>query len=323
MASSFPSRLGLVEGGADDYELFLKVFSGEVLTAFDEANIFDGKQLTNSISFGESAQFPVMGRAAAGYHAAGDNILENAGLMNIIDLEEKVIAIDALLVAPLLLDNLDELLNHYDARSRKAHELGEALATDMDKRLFRVLALAARSAANLTTLPAGTSIDAGATVTTDASVLLGAIFDAAQTLDENEVPNDGGRYLALRPAQWHLLVEDTTALNKDWNGSGDFSRGVVGQIAGFNIVMSNHLAGTGNNVVATVTGERNTYFDAAGFLTVIAQAWHTSAIGTVKLAGLKMEAEYKMEYQANFLNASMAMGHGILRPEAAIQITNV
>ena len=58
-----PSRLGQVNAANDANALFLKVFSNEILTTFDEANIMKDLHTVRSISSGKSAQFPVTGVA--------------------------------------------------------------------------------------------------------------------------------------------------------------------------------------------------------------------------------------------------------------------
>ena len=70
MSNATASRLGLVNNSGTAYEaLFLKVFSGEVLTAFSENNVFsDALHTVRTISSGKSAQFPVTGTASAAYH---------------------------------------------------------------------------------------------------------------------------------------------------------------------------------------------------------------------------------------------------------------
>ena len=47
---------------------------------------------------------------------------------------------------------------------------------------------------------------------------------------------------------------------------------------------------------------------------------HPSAVGTVKLLDLATESEYQMERQGTLFVAKYAMGHGVLRPEAAIEL---
>ena len=67
MSNATASRLGLVNNTGTAYEaLFLKVFSGEVLTAFSENNVFsDALHTVRTISSGKAAQFPVTGTATA------------------------------------------------------------------------------------------------------------------------------------------------------------------------------------------------------------------------------------------------------------------
>ena len=61
------SRLGAINGVAGTYDqanaLFLRVFSGEVLTAFRRACVFRDLTLEKTITSGRSAQFPILGRA--------------------------------------------------------------------------------------------------------------------------------------------------------------------------------------------------------------------------------------------------------------------
>ena len=47
---------------------------------------------------------------------------------------------------------------------------------------------------------------------------------------------------------------------------------------------------------------------------------HSAAVGTVKLLDLATESEYQIERQGTLFVAKYAMGHGILRPECAIEL---
>ena len=53
MANATPSRLGQANTSGDAKALFLKVFAGEVLTAFEEANVTGGKFMERTIASGE------------------------------------------------------------------------------------------------------------------------------------------------------------------------------------------------------------------------------------------------------------------------------
>ena len=74
MSNATVSNLGQAAASGSTTALFLKVFSGEVLTAFEDAQSTADKHVVRSISSGQSAQFPVMGKATASYHTAGNEI---------------------------------------------------------------------------------------------------------------------------------------------------------------------------------------------------------------------------------------------------------
>ena len=55
MANSVPTRLGQINGAGDVDALFLKVFAGEVLTAFQDRNVMLSRSMVRTISSGKSA----------------------------------------------------------------------------------------------------------------------------------------------------------------------------------------------------------------------------------------------------------------------------
>jgi len=57
MANMTPSRLGQFNGTGDADAGFLKVFAGEVLTAFDTRVVAMSRQMLRTISSGKSASF--------------------------------------------------------------------------------------------------------------------------------------------------------------------------------------------------------------------------------------------------------------------------
>lgn len=50
-----PSRAGQADAAGDPVALFLKVFAGEVLAAFEQKNVFLPRTMVRSISSGKSA----------------------------------------------------------------------------------------------------------------------------------------------------------------------------------------------------------------------------------------------------------------------------
>ena len=94
MAVAAPASIGRVNAANAEDALFLKVFSGEVLTAFERSSVTQGAEMVRSISNGKSASFPVMGRIAAAYHTPGAEIVGTD-----VNHNEKVITINDLLVS--------------------------------------------------------------------------------------------------------------------------------------------------------------------------------------------------------------------------------
>jgi hypothetical protein len=57
MANATVNRIGQINGAGDASALFLKVFGGEVMTAFEENNVVSDKHMVRTIQNGKSAQF--------------------------------------------------------------------------------------------------------------------------------------------------------------------------------------------------------------------------------------------------------------------------
>ena len=308
MANASPSRLGMVNGTGADDALFLKVFGGEVLTTFAETNVFLPLTQVRTIQSGKSAQFPVLGKNTAFYHTPGSEIVGNN-----IKQAERIINVDGLLVSPVFIAKIDEAKNHYDVRSQYTKECGASLANQADKTIAQVLVNAARSAATITGGVGGSKL-VNANYATNSDTLSDGIFKVAQTFDEKDVP-EADRIVAVRPAQYYLMVAGTKVLNRDWGGAGSYMDGKVLKVAGVSIVKSNHIPST------VVTGSAQAVYDG-DFTNTVAVAWHKSAVGTVKLLDLQTEGEWDIRRQGTLIVAKYAMGHGVLRPEAAIELAS-
>lgn len=316
MANATPSRLGAANGAVANFDqknaLFLKVFAGEVLTAFDETNVMKDLHVSRTISSGKSAQFPVTGKANAAYHTVGTPLL---GTQNIKH-NEIVVNIDDVLIADTFIANIDEAKNHYDVRAEYSRLLGMALAKQFDVRCLQLGVLAARGAATVTGGNGGTAITDADAASNGAS-LAASIFEAAQAMDEKDVP-ENDRVAIVKPAQYYNLVQTTDVINRDFGGAGVYADGTVLRVAGIQIVKSNNVPTTN---VSAVTGENNTYH--GNFSTTVALVMQKSAIGTVKLMDLAVErtsGDFEIMYQGTLMAAKYAMGHGILRPECAVEI---
>jgi hypothetical protein len=244
MANAVPSRFGQANlAGATD-ALFLKVFAGEVLTAFSETNVFASRTMSRTITSGKSAQFPASWKGTAAYHTPGVELVGTTVAEN-----ERVILLDGLLIADRFIAQIDEAMSHFDIRAEYSRDVGRTLARVMDQNIAQVGCLAARAAATVTGGNGGTQI-ISATSKTVASALETALFAAAQALDEKDVP-DQDRYVYLKPAQYYLLVNSgSKAINRDYAEAGEvgsFAGGKIFWIAGLQIVKTNNLPST--NVV--------------------------------------------------------------------------
>ena len=313
MSNATVSFLGKANNTGDDNALFLKVFSGEVLAAFQRRNQILEMSMVRTISQGKSAQFPALGKTTASYHTAGNEITGK-----VINKNERVITIDDLLISDSFIAEIDEAKNHYDVRSIYSTEMGNALARTVDQHLLQLTVLAAQASTTVSGENGGAVIT-DADAKTNGASLITSIFDAAQALDEKDVPEDD-RYCVVPPATYYNLVENDKILNRDFGGSnGIYAEGKVLKVAGINIVKSNTAVDAfTDQSAASSTGENNTY--NGDFSNTAAVVFHKSAIGTVKLMDLAMESEYDIRRQGTLMVAKMALGHGILRPEAAVEI---
>ncbi len=335
-----PSRSGLISGGSDNDALFLKVFSGEILTAFEQNNVMKDLHLMRTITSGKSAQFPVSGIASAKYHTPGVNIADSGNsMLSSIGMNERVITIDDVLVSSTFIANIDELKSHYDVRSIYASELGKALAKRFDIATMKTLFAAAGASASAPQV--GGNTISGATTNTTAGIV-DALYAAATKLDEVDAPSEG-RYAIVTPAQYYkLLTADNVAINKDTSGgSADAARGTIVEVAGIQLKKSNNfleVIAEGNISVDQSSADNddgsanNDVFGGSGvgyngdFSALNNSGEHgilvgtKEAIGTVKLLDLATESEYQIERQGTLFVAKYAMGHGVLRPECAVKI---
>lgn len=318
MANAVISHLGVPNAGtfnnaAERDAMFYKVFAGEVLTAFEETNVFKALHMVRTIDHGKSAEFPRTWKANARYHVPGEPILGS----NNIPINPIVITVDDLLIADVFLYDLEDAKNHFDVRTIFSKQLGDALARTYDQKLARIAIKAARATANIKDGYGGTVLS-HANAATDGEVLAGLLFKAAQAMDEKDVPASE-RVVVVAPEQYYLLAQTTKVLNKDWNGSGSYAEGSVLKVAGIDIIESNNLPRT--NIIEKVAGENNDY--TGDFTKNVAVAFHKSCMATVQLIGLSTEwsgQDIHIQYQGDLCVAKMALGHGYLRPEAAVEI---
>lgn len=267
----------------------------------------------------KSAQFPILGKITAEYHTPGKEI---TGLN--IPANERVLTIDDLLISHAFIANIDEAMNHYDVRGPYSQELGRALAYTHDKHILQLAVKAARDTSPVTGEAGGGKVaDASMLADTTAEKLVAALFAAARKLDENAIPEDD-RFAFLNPAAYYLLAQNTKIMHRDWGGEGEYAGAKVLRVAGLNVVKTIH-APFGQNILpvasgglAVQAGTGDKY--AVNATSTVGVVMHKAAVGTVKLMDMAMESQYDIRRQGTLMVAKYAMGHGVLRPAAAVEL---
>jgi hypothetical protein len=357
LINSTASRLGQVNLANDVDALFLKVFSGEIITTFEKYNVMMPLHRVRTIQSGKSAQFPVTGVAGAKYHTPGESLLSapnatavsggvtgaatgtSAKYLSQFKHNEKVIFIDDVLVSSVFVADIDEMKNHYDVRSVYSTEIGRALAYTADKNLIRTVIAGARKTTDrfggstASDGYLGARVRVGLDATTTGGELLDAFFVAAQKMDEANVPSDD-RFAILPPSEYYKMVNsDSDAINRDYgnDGNGSVAGGEILRCAGIRIFKSNHVPTANESVTADalhgspgvkndVTGTANDGYSGLNYSTTKGIIFHREALGTVKLMDLSLESEYIMERLGTLMLAKYAMGHNILREECCYEL---
>ena len=323
LAATGISNPGQKLSAGDRDALFMKVFSGEVLTAFARNTVMMSRHQVRTIDHGKSASFAVMGRTRAKYLAPGDSLDDQRKKM---EHNERVIAIDGLLTADCLITDIDDAMNHYDVRVEYSRQLGEALAMAADCAVINELANeAAKDATSKNgnipdngvgadkVLGTGKAFEfvTGLEISQDATYgnkILEGLLAARAQMTKNYVPM-GDRYCLLTPEGYSAVMKALMPDSANYHALFDPNTGKLQTICGFEVIEVPHLLNEG------VDGKHalNTKIKTAGLQGIV---FHRSAVGTVKLKDLAMERARRAEYQADQIIAKYAMGHGGLRPEA-------
>ena len=334
-------RLGQIKGDAATWEagagkldkdraMFLKLGSAEVLDAFMTNTVFKGKTRERNIRGGKSVAFPITGKMAARYHQPGTQILGQGN--NPSDINERVIELDALMVADAAIYQVDELMNYYDIRQIYTTELGRSLAYEYDKRVARLI----WAAANNSTEPLNKALNAGRTgqvidlgankATFDAKTrqargddLVEAIFAARVGFESKDVSIDN-MYAVFSPDDYYSITQSSRAINVDFNGgggaNGSIASGETARIAGIPLYSSNHVVQSAYTLVA---GDVNPDY-AQDLSKCRGMIFHRDAVGVVSLLSPSLQmtgSEFRVQYQSDLLVARQSLGMGQLRAECA------
>ena len=354
MADADLQRLGAIKGDAGSWSatisemdkaraLFLKLGSAEVLDAFERFCVFKGKTRERNIRGGKSVAFPISGRMAAAYHQPGVEITGDGNDPS--DLNERIINVDALMVADTAVAEVDELMNYWDARAVYTTELGRALAYEWDKRVARLIFAGADSAEYPEPLKKdGTAgnggppdnrgrtgfsktlgtdyTDGAATNQEKGDALVEAIFDCKVAMEKKDVPTDN-LYGVFTPDDYYLISQSSRAINTDYNGysapNGTIAQGRTLYVAGIPLYSSNHVA---QPSYTNVAGDMNANY-AQDLSNCKGLIFHQDSVGVVTLLSPALQmtsGDWNVSHQSTLLLARQAIGMEVLRAECCSRI---
>jgi hypothetical protein len=334
---SAPTRFGTdVANTADETGLFLKIAGGEVFAAFSETTLMLDKHYVREIQSGKSAQFPKTWKVSAAYHTAGQEMLGQDTSET-----ERVISIDGLLVSHIGIYDLDEVMSHFDIRSRYTDELGKALARVLDENVMRAIILTARDSSTLgggsnttSPFPSGQVITSSAASVTLAATGAGddwwkALRFMRTSAGADNVPDseplwvvvpyntfDSIQYAQVGDTASNPFIFRDTRNNMGPQGGLGVNASVT--IDGITVLRSN-LIPTSNDVANSDIKAKY----RANYTGVLGLGWGRDGVGTVKLIGMGLEQTRDVRRQEDFIVAKMAVGHGALRNELTWEFRDV
>ena len=355
-------------GSADERRgLYLKLFSGEMFKGFQHNTIARDLVTRRTLKNGRSLQFIYTGRTKSEFHIPGQSILGNDDSSPPV--AEKTITVDDLLISSAFVYELDETLAHYDLRGEISRKIGYALAENYDRRIFRAITKAARQPSPVTMSnfvePGGSVIKVGTGASTnkadayDAGKLITAFYDAAATLDEKGISQDG-RVAVINPRQYYSLIQNAKdgagLINRDATGAALQSGQGVIEIAGIKIFKSMNIPFLGkygtdptqntsksNDNAGSFIGQTmddmeaaanggtpgggqkttNNYGAAGKFANSCGLIFQKEAAGVVEAIGPQVQVtsgDVSVVYQGDVILGRLAMGADFLNPAAAVEL---
>ena len=143
-----------------------------------------------------------------------------------------------------LIDDQDKIRMLIDPTSAYAQAAAAAMGRAIDDEIIAAAtgtAFTGETGSTSTALPAGQQIANGGTDLTVAK-----LREAKKILDLSDVDPSIPRYIAVGPDQIDALLGDTNVTSADFNTVKALVQGDVNQFMGFNFIMTNRLAKSGN-----------------------------------------------------------------------------
>jgi hypothetical protein len=337
-------------GTSGTNKLWLPLWSGEVINAYDQFNMFEGMINTKTLSGGFSYEFPITGTVnLKAAWAAGEELLGGADSTSKtfkVNLDARPMA------AHFETDNIDLLITQWDYRSELARQSGLTLANTRDKQIAVALTAACAlspitddprniSSAFQAPIDVGNFAPANATDVT-ALNLLDGIESYLVGCQENDIPV-ANVYCVVTPKVFQVIRTLGLAKSGD-SGAPNFQKnplfmggpnyGGVGaspavgmnmmtdylEYMGVKIVKSNHLPKDNLGSAAIGASKYNLNASAINLHGVIFQP---EAVAGLSLQGMKVDTVQDVRRNTQFTVASMLKGTGVIRPELCRAIVGI
>ena len=322
-------------------KLWLPLWSGEVINAYDQYNIFENLISSKSLTGSFSYEFPVTGLVSLNAAwDAGEELVggDSSSTTFKVNLDKRPMA------AHFETDNVDLLITQWDYRSELARQAGLTLSSTRDKQIVSAL-IAASVAAPLTSDPRGLAVanfPAPAIVNTTTAAIGVSVSACSETvalsilqkienylvfMQENDYPVQNVM-CAVPPKVFQVIraLGIPRATDKFSNmplfTAGD-SYGSAGMpissgmnalsdsldYMGVKIVKTNHIPR------ATVAAGQAKYNLTCGTVDIFGIIFQKEAVAGLSLMGMKVDSIQDIRRNTQFTVASMLKGTGILRPE--------
>ena len=252
---------------------FVKQFESEVHLAYQRM----GSKLLNTVRrktniVGKSTTFQKIGKGVAGTKTRGGQV----PILNLVHTNVECTLVDR--YGGEFIDKLDELKIQHDERAATVTSISAALGRASDQDIMDVTDTftQATSATGVVTQP--------------------KVEEAYEYFGNQDVPDDGGRYLAVAPQGWTDLMGITEFSSLDYVPESDLPFPKVGFSA--KTWFSFHIFSFSG--ITLNTGVRQNV------------AWHKSAIGHASGQDVMMDITWQGKEQSHLAVGSMSMGAVII-----------
>ena len=332
-------------GAAGLNKLWLPLWSGEVINAYDQFNMFENMITTKTLSGGFSYEFPITGTVGlnpswnAGIELGGDTS-DNKTTTIKINLDKRPMA------AHFETDNVDMLVTQWDYRSELARQAGLTLANTRDRQILMALVAAgavpaigandprglATAAFHVPSQIADTIATVAACTDVEGLKVLQAIEDYLVVCQENDVAV-GSVYCAVPPKVFQVIralgipraLTNNVNLSQGALVAPDMTSGMNSMTdsldyMGVKIVKTNHIPKINHITSTNNIGSSKYNLDCSTF-GLFGIIFQSEAIAGLSLMGMKVDTVQDVRRNTQFTVGSMLKGTGILKPEMVKLIT--